>query len=271
MTKALPRLIRDLTPEMGIVLLIARSERRGQKTRSLTGYMDLTGALRAHDGLYLDEHAIEPFAFIERAYDEDDVLRMLQPGTPEVYETAYCDIHEALTIIFEESGADVAFARVKALCSALPFVERTQSPVADALDAAITYIDATNRFDIPAPDAIKMLCRIFASHDLKVRPHMLASINAEYERIRTLDDHQAAALISRILAASYVLTAHTAADLIVLVCADDQISKGGTSANALRFASVCTLVDVWDRHYPGDFLDRVEDILDAEPASSAYT
>lgn len=268
MTKPLARPIRQLTPKMGVVLLIADTGLRGPKTHALTGRLGLSGSFITHDGQHLEDLGIEPVAFVEGAYDEDAVLKMLTPPTGAALEEIYFEFLDAITTIADKDGVEVAAERLKALSLTAPSVERTAGSVADAIDAVVSYIDIASRGDIRALRLIATLRDITDGFAPKIREQVLASLSEPGRR--ELDEPEALALIRRIERAAPALDAQTASDLIVQVCTSGPAYYGDETPDALRFRDISTLINAWDGYYPGDFLRRLADILDADYAPHTY-
>lgn len=150
MTKITPRAISELTPAMGYVLLIGKNPNPGPKTITLTGMRKPNGVIVDHTGGLISLSQINPAAFIEMPFDEDEALSAATPPLHTELERHYIEIH-ALAHTGGDAEAEArTLIRLKAALRKGPMLETASGPMANALREVTAYIESTDPKAMPS-------------------------------------------------------------------------------------------------------------------------
>jgi hypothetical protein len=183
MTKLTPRAIAELTPAMGLVLLIGKNPGSGQKTVAYTGRRKENGVIVDHRGSLVAMDGVIPVTFIELPYDEDEALAASTPPRHLELERHYLNVLGAVTTYADEVGPEAARNKLNGELRRGPVLESASGPLADALDAVREYVGMAQEDGRPANTVVQNVRDILTGYNTKVRLAVMEEIDSDFSAI----------------------------------------------------------------------------------------
>jgi hypothetical protein len=267
MTKIAPRSLAELSPEMGLVLLIGPSNVPGQGSRALTGRRKENGVIVTHDGHIPFLSDFDPTSFIEIPYDEGSALAPEARPCQSGLESHYLAVRNIALHTSKMFGDDEALRRIGAMIEQGPSVEMVAGSTADAIDALQGSFGLLKRdSDSDAGTKMFKLSEIFTQYDPRVRSEVLRSMEADELYLVSIDDlkpEEAFARVARLVDAAPVIGAATAVTALIefIRHLGDVYSESDPYDVALN--EVSTILDSSEHLDPDHLLGRIRAVIDA--------
>lgn len=170
------RPIIDLTPDMGLVLLIGRNSVPGTATRAALGYKTLDGKyLTADDEPFaLGEH--DAIAFIAKPYDDGAALAWDAPETPKAIIDLYAAVKGIAKDMPKSIGHDLTVKTIDSLLGDRSQLLYVSDPMMDALievSDGVGEVNAGHKSAQAALEDIRRIFRVCDSRSHRAQSHAL--------------------------------------------------------------------------------------------------
>lgn len=169
MSKIRPRPISQLTPAMGFVLLIGKSNNDVMPTRAVTGRKTDHGTIVTIDGAPFACDARAAGAFIEIPYDQEAAAHCLAPPVSREVEDLYLSLRGIISALPEVIGAARTITTMNSLLGDRKLLDDTENPFMATLVETNSAIEMALRGTWMPERGVAEIRKVFTEGDKKTR------------------------------------------------------------------------------------------------------